>query len=187
MPATRWDALFADLDGQFAAAEAAELAEEVADRTRREIALVRLVDRLRSAVGHPVVVTVAGLGRIEGRLAAVGPDWLLLAEPGGREALVAAAALQAIDGLPPEAAPPDGEGVVAARLDLRHALRGLARTRVGVVVALAGGGSVTGTVDRVGADFVEIAEHSAGEPRRRSEVRRFRVVPLGALAAVRSS
>jgi hypothetical protein len=52
-------------------------------------------------------------------------------------------------------------------------------------VHLIDGTTADGTIDRIGADFVEIAAHAAGELRRRSEVRDVLVVPLGAVAAVR--
>jgi hypothetical protein len=44
---------------------------------------------------------------------------------------------------------------------------------------------VTGTIDRVGADFLEIAEHALDAPRRRGEVYNVRLVPTAALVAVR--
>ena len=46
---------------------------------------------------------------------------------------------------------------------------------------------VDATIDRVGADFVEVAAHSAGETRRRAEVREVELLPLAAIAVVRRS
>lgn len=183
----RWRALFDDLEAQFDAAAVAELAGEVAERSRIEAGQVRLGDRLAAAQGHPVAVTVPGAGVLRGRLADAGVDWLLLDEGGGREALVPAAAVLGITGLSARSAAPGSEGEVGKRLDLRWALRGLARSRAGVALVLRDGSGVTGTLDRVGADHVDLAEHAAGEARRASAVRGVRLVPLGALALVRSS
>jgi hypothetical protein len=181
----RWEELFDDIEAQYEAAQAAELASEVADRARRELGTVRLVDRLRPAVGHPVVVRIAGGGPTEGTLAAVGPDWLLLAESVGREVLVAGPAVLSIAGLRAQSAAPNGEGRVASRLTFAFALRGLVRDRWPVVMTYIDGSTTAGTLDRVGFDFVEIAEHAPGEPRRRNAVRAVRTVPLAAVALVR--
>ena len=182
----RWRDLFDDLGAQLDAAAAAELAGEVAERSRSEAGRVRAVDRIAAAAGAPVHLTVCGLGPVRGVLSDAGPDWLLLDEGAGREALVPLARVLAVGGLPRGAAAPD-DGPVARALDLRWALRGLARDRAGVVVVLRDGSAVTGTVDRVGADFVEVAEHAAGELRRAAAVRGVRLVPLPAVALVRSS
>ena len=48
------------------------------------------------------------------------------------------------------------------------------------------GGLVTGTIDRVGVDFLEVAEHPMGEPRRARAVQSARAVRLSAIALVRS-
>lgn len=181
----RWEALFADLEAELLAAEGEELATEVADRSRREAARLRLSDRLRPAISSSLIVATCGGTTPTGRLEAVGPDWLLLTEGGGREVLVASAAVLSITELGARTAEPGSGGSVAARLDLRFALRGLARSRVGVSVTLADGTVVAGTLDRVGADFVEVAEHSAGEPRRAGFVRAVRTIPLTALMTVR--
>ncbi|MGH8889135.1 MAG: hypothetical protein ACRDV3_05155 [Acidothermaceae bacterium] len=181
----RWHDLFDDLEAQYGAARDAELASEISDRTRRELALVRLIDRLRPAIGQPVSVRLLGAAVIEGELTAVGPDWLLLTEIAGREALVATHAVLSIGGLAAQSANPDSEGKVSARLTLAFALRAIVRDRSAVMLSYLDGSTTTGTLDRVGADFVEIAEHAPGEERRRQAVRGVRTVPLGSLALVR--
>jgi len=181
----RWQALFDDLEAQFEAAQAAQLTAEVAERERREAALLTLVDRLRPAVGAEVVLHVAGGDLVRGRLLDCGTDWLLVADPAGREVLVALPAVRGVTGAGRSTSAGD-EGVVAKRLDLRWALRGLARNRSGVSLGLTDGSIVTGTLDRVGADHVDLAEHGPGEPRRAGLVRQVRLVPLPAVALVRS-
>ena len=181
----RWQGLFDDLEAQLEAAEAAELAGEVAERTRREVALLRIADRLRAAEGAAVTVTLPGAGAVRGRLLDAGVDWLLLEEPGPREVLVPLLAVLGVTGLGPRTAAPD-DSPVAKRLDLRWALRGLARSRTGVALVLVDGSTVTGTLDRVGADHLDLAEHGLGEARRAAAVRQVRLVPLAALALVRS-
>ena len=81
---------------------------------------------------------------------------------------------------------PGSAGQVFARLGLGHALRGIARDRLPVQLWLTDGSVVCGTVDRVGADFLEVTEHGTGEPRRRGDVTGVRTVPFAALAMVRS-
>ncbi|MEP6695543.1 MAG: hypothetical protein ABJA34_01555 [Pseudonocardiales bacterium] len=181
----RWEALFGDLEAELAASGAGELRSEVADRTRREYATLRLVDRLRPVLGHPVQVRLAAGDLVSGRLTDVGADWLLVAE--ARAAvLVPLSQIAWVTGLSSRSAVPGSEGRVGAALDLRHALRRLVRDRAEVVVSTVDGGAVTGTLDRVGADFVEIAEHTAGEPRRAGAVRQVRAMPITAVSCVRS-
>ncbi len=180
----RWEALFADLAAQVEAEERAELDAEVRDRTRREGALVRTVDRLRASRGGPVTVTVHGAGPVAGRLLDAGPDWLLLEQATGRDVLVPLAAVLAVDGLGRRAEPAGGE--LTERLDLRWALRGLARDRTRLQVLLRDGRPLTGTLDRVGADHVELAEHDPGEWRRATAVRGLWLLPLPGLALLRA-
>jgi hypothetical protein len=182
----RWDDLFRDLEAQLAAATGAELDAEVADRSRREAALLGLLDRARAAVGHPVLVRVLGAGPVDGVLSDVGSQWLLMAETGGREVLVPLAGVVSLSGLRAWSGVPGETGAVFARLGLGSALRGIARDRLPVQVWLTDASVVSGTVDRVGADFVEVTEHGAGEPRRRGEVGAVRTIPFAALALVRS-
>lgn len=182
----RWKALFDDLEAQADQLARGDLEAEVRDRVRREGALLRLVDRLVPSVGAPVQLRVHGAGPVHGTLLDAGVDWLLLEEAGGRELLVPALALLSVAGPGPISQPPGSEGEVGRRLDLRWALRGLARDRAGVAVVLRDGSTLTGTPDRVGSDFLELAEHGAGEARRPSAVRTVRLLlPLEGLGLLR--
>jgi hypothetical protein len=181
----RWQQLFADLEAQFDEVAAASERAEEASRARAEMGSIRLSERLRGALGHPVALRCRGAGQVGGTLADVGPDWLLLEEDGGREALVAARAVLAVGGLGRPTAVPE-EGVVRGRLDLRRAVRALARDRATVQVVLDDGGVLTGTVDRVGADHLELAEHAAEQPRRADVLRGVRAVALDAVAVLRT-
>lgn len=182
----RWDELFRDLEAQLASAEGAEHDAEVADRTRREGAMLGLADRARGAVGSRVSAHVMGAGAVDGVLRDVGADWLLVDEGGGREALLTRAAVLSLAGLTAWSAAPGSGGQVFRRLGLGSALRGIARDRSGVRVWLVDGSVLAGTVDRVGGDFLEVSTHGPGEPRRRSAVTSVRTVPFAALAVIRS-
>lgn len=181
----RWKGLFDDLEAQAEALAKGELDAEVRDRVRRESALVRLTDRLVPSVGAPLQLHVAGAGVLHGTLADAGVDWLLLEEGGGREVLVPLLAVLSVSGVGRRAQAPGSEGEVGKRLDLRWALRGLARDRAGLAVVLRDGTVLGGTLDRVGADFVELAEHGTGEARRGPAVLGQRLVPLEALGLLR--
>lgn len=183
----RWQALFDDLEAQAAAADAADHAAEVADRTRRETALVGVVDRLRAGAAQQLVLTVEGAGAVRGALLDTGVDWLLLEDASSRELLVPLRAVLTLVGLGQRSEPPGSAGELASRLDLRWALRGLARSRTPAVVVLRDGSSLSGTIDRVGADYLDLAEHLPGEARRAAAVRQVSTVPVAALALVRSS
>ena len=181
----RWDDLFADLEAQADALDIAERAAEVGERTRIEIAGIGMLERLRPAIGSPLRVRlVAGLA-LTGTLRRAGPDWLLLDEGSGREAVIVTSAVHTVQGLGRLSATPGSEGPVLAKLTLRTAFRGIARDRSRVRAHLIDGEVLDATIDRVGADFMEIARHSAGEARRRSEVREVLLVPFAAVAAVR--
>jgi hypothetical protein len=181
----RWDALFADLEAQADALAAAERAAEADERARIELGSVHWRRRLEAAAGAVVQVRLAGAGALRGRIDRVGSDWLLLQQEGASEALVSLAAVQVVAGLSRYAAP-EQDGRVSSRITLRMALRAVARDRSVVRIHLTGADAVVdGTIDRVGADFVDVAEHPAGEPRRRGEVRSTVLIPVAGIAAVR--
>jgi hypothetical protein len=183
----RWQQLFADLGAQFAEAEAAADRAESASRMRAEMGAVRLAERLAGAVGHPLVLRCRGAGPVAGTLADVGVDWLLVEEEAGREVLVATAAVLSVAGLGRETAAPQEHGAVRRRLDLRRAARALARDRSTVQVVLDDGAALTGTIDRVGADFLELAVHAPDEPRRPAAVRGVHAAALDGVAVIRTA
>ena len=182
----RWQRLFADLQAEFDEAEAAAERAEDASRRRVETGAVRLVDRLAGVLGRPLVLRCRGAGDVTGVLVEVGADWLLLADDARREVLVATPSVRTASGLGRATAAAEDPGPVRARMDLRRALRGLARDRSVVQVVLDDGAVYVGTVDGVGADHVELAEHAADQPRRAAAVRGVRAIALPAVAVVRT-
>ncbi|WP_324274192.1 hypothetical protein [Blastococcus brunescens] len=182
----RWQQLFDDLQSQFEAEESAAERAESASRSRAEVGGVQLVERLGGVLGLPVVLGVRGAGQVAGTLVHRGPDWLLLEDELGRDLLVALGAVRTVGGLGRRTVPVEPAGEVRARLDLRRALRGLARDRSSVQLVLDDGATLTGTVDRVGADHVELAEHPADAPRRAEAVHGVRAVVIDAIAVVRT-
>lgn len=174
----RWERLFSDLEAQLEAARAQEARVGLVELVRAERASTRLADRLRASVGLPLRVQVGFLpgeadAAVVGDLVDVGADWLLLAEQLGGRALVPLAAVQALSGLAPYAAPEETSAV--SRLGLGHALRALSRDRVDAAVSTEAR-TLVGRLDRVGADHVDVTP-AAGPPW---------TVPIAALRVVRS-
>ncbi|MGX7679199.1 hypothetical protein ACSMXN_09900 [Jatrophihabitans sp. DSM 45814] len=180
----RWDGLFADLEAQAAALAAAERSAEVEERTRVEAAQLGVIDRLRPSVGSQLRLRCEGGLVVFGQVRRVGSDWVLMGESSGREAVVSIAAVNAISGLGRLSAAPRSMGRVESRLGFRHVLRGIARDRSSVRIQSTDGSVVDGTIDRLGADFLELAVHAAGEWRRNTEVLDVQVIVLRAVAAV---
>ncbi len=176
-----WDEALRSLTAGVAQEDRAEFAAEVADRSRREASLVSLADRLPPQRGALLVVRVLGTEPLRGALTDIGPDWLLLTIAGARPMLVPLASVLSIRGLGP--ATGVASGAVRSRLGLAYALRVLARDRRSVVLHLVDGFAVPGMIDRVGADFVELAEQPPGEERRSRDVSVL-AVPFRALAVV---
>lgn len=178
--------MFADLEAQIDASERVDREAEIADRSRRENALISLFDRCRAAVGARVTLHVIGAGPVSGRMSVVSGGWVVVSDL-SHETLVPLPALVGVSGLPHHSAAPGTAGILASRLGLTSAMRGLARDRAGLSVTLVDASVLHGTIDRVGRDYLELAMHEPGAPRRPGAVRSVRAVPLGALAAVRSA
>ena len=181
--------LFEDLEQQAEALQLAERDAEVADRAQGEYAAVGLAARLHASVGMRVRLGVVGVGRLEGHVRRVGPEWLGVrgARGGVTEGpaynwIVRVAALRSVQGASDQAVS-EAARPVAARLGIGSVLRGLARSQTGVLVHHLDGSSCSGVIGRVGADFVELMRHSGtGTSDARAEL-----VSLRWVAAFRSS
>ena len=173
----RWEesvlSMFDDLEMQADGLHLAERAVEVEELSVAQYAEVELGGRLHGSLGRPVHVRLEDGPELRGRLARVGLDWLLL-EDDAAAWVVHLPAVVALTGLGPGSRPADALPV-SARLTLRSVLRRLAAERQPCAVHLRGGRSLSGTLVRVGADFVELASDETGGPV---------TVPLAAVSVV---
>lgn len=188
-----WEHLFDDLEGQLAAEWEAERAALDAESERLRVSRLALRDRLRllTASDTRMTVGVTSGRRLTARVRGLGADWVALSpidDP--RLVLVPLDAvehigvdhgtlLSSLDADQPEAS-------LRERMTLGFVLRDLARRRVPVRIALRHGEPVHGTIDRAGADHLDIAVHDPGEPRRSQTVRAHLMVPFGAIVWVRA-
>lgn len=182
----RWSRLFADFEAQLEQQLAEEVRARAVETTRVEVGRIALADRLRAAGGEPLAVTLRSGAAVRGVLEAVGTDWMIVLEDDHVEHLVPTAQVAAYFQLPTKVAPEQtaGEELIWSRLTLRNALRALARDRAYVAVSAGAAPEAGGTLDRVGADFVDLAIHAAGEPRRAGTVRTVATIPIAAISLV---
>jgi hypothetical protein len=178
----RWERLFADLEARFEAEERATADGDLIDLVRAERGRLTFRDRLQAHSGESLTWSL-GFGEIteEGELLDLGADWVLVRTVRG-EVLIPSAAVQYVSGLSRAASPVTGE--VARRLGLAVVLRGLSRDRAVVSVRLRGDHRMTGTIDRVGADHLDLAVHPADQPRRSAAVLGVRCLLFHAIVGV---
>lgn len=177
--AERFTGLFEGLAAQADAAEAAADDMLVEDAARAAWAQVQFADRLRAA--RAVAIDIVGHGPVSGDVVRVGSDAVLVSGVDG-EWLVPLRAITSVTGL--------GEDVVAAsavdaRLGFASVARAWARDRDVVRLLRMNDEPLDGTIDRVGADHLDLAEHDPGIPRRGDAVRRVVVVPFAIVSAMR--
>lgn len=191
-----WDRLFEDLEGQLASEWEAERAALDAESERLRISRLDLHSRLRvlCAAGAVAVVDLPAARRVRVRMQTLGADWVAVSgvddasSPRGLHVIP----LHAVRGLAldhgmllasleqvTEEAP-----ALRERMTLGFVLRDLARRRIGVRLTTLDGEDLNGTIDRAGADHLDLAVHDAGQARVASAVRGFRLVPFAALASV---
>jgi len=187
----RWDDLFADLEGQLEQELGAEDLDVAAEEERLRLGRLTLRDRIAALAGDAVAIELIEGTRVELRVEAVGRDWLSGAVTGSRAASCVVP-LDAIAGLLPPAscvansleAPSERPEALSRRLGLSFVLRDLCRRRCPVDLGTASR-ALHGTIDRVGRDHLDLAEHDPGEPRRPGAVRAVRIVPFAGIRMLR--
>lgn len=175
----RFDDLLAGILAEAEAADAASLDADIAEVERAARAESRLLDRLRGQ--RQVSVEIVGDGQVAGLIAAVGRDVVVLSADDGDWAIPAwgiSAVIELGTGAREATSPSE-------RLGFASVARAWARQRSVVRLLRIGSGPLDGTIDAVGTDHLDLAEHDPGEPRRSEAVRRRVTVPLGAIAALR--
>jgi hypothetical protein len=193
----RWQNLFDDLESQLETELGAEEVDLLAEEERLRLGRLSLRDRIRAlheaTPASPLGVTLRGGDRLSLTLEAIGRDWLAGELDAGilRSAIVPFSALVSLDPVGAQLASslrvdssPEPPTALSARLGLAFVLRDLCRRRTAVEVHV-GGERLHGTVDRVGRDHLDLAEHSPGEPRRVAAVSRIRIVAFAGVDLVR--
>ena len=157
-----WDALLADLESRFDAERRAELAAASADLAEAELAGIRILDRLRNAVGAELHMRTLSGFAVDGRLLRAGGEVLVIDEGEGLRTLVPVRAIAVVSPLPGPAPVADPARSGAGGPGLAAVLRTLARQGARVRLLLAAG-EVVGRLSRVGADHVDVRseEHTS--------------------------
>ncbi len=184
----RWDELFADLEGQLEHGLGAEEREAELEEERLRVGRATLRDRIAAIGAEPVRVRLVDGSQIEVMPRTVGRDWISGDLVGSAAQVVLP--LQAVLALLPTSAQvvrslePVALGTVTDRIGLAFVLRDLARRRRTLQLTTTGG-VLSGTIDRVGKDHLDLAVHPADGWRRSSAVARIEVLALTQLLLVR--
>jgi hypothetical protein len=175
--------VFDEPEAEFEAGLRREAEQEAVAAVRAELGATVLWEQLARRIDSETTVLAAA--RIfRGTAVASYPEFLVLRADDGTEHLIRYSPAISV-ALPPEPpslrpTPPPG----ARRYQFALALRELARRREPVRVELVDGARVDGTIEAVGSDYLELAEHDPGEARRRTAVRARRFVGFAAVVAV---
>ena len=192
----RWDRFFDDLEDQLASEWEAERAALDTEAERLRLSRVALRDRLgrlidRDPAAGPASFELSDRTVLAAGVTGVGADWVALEPAAGRPgAIVVPFVSIACIGMPhPDllrsARPAPPRSPLADRLTLGFVLRDLVRRRTSVAVHLASGRALAGTIDRAGADHLDLALHEPGSPRRADSVTGHRIVPFAAISWIR--
>lgn len=189
----RWDELFADIESQLEQELDAERLEEAVEEERLRLGRLTLRERIAamSAPDRSLGIETVDGERAEIVIETVGRDWFAGAMQRGtmRASIIVplhalASVVPSGDQIPRGLRPQPAPTALSAQLGLAFVLRDLCRRRLALDVRTSAG-VWHGTIDRVGRDHLDLAEHDRGEPRRDRVVRRIRLVPFDALLDLR--
>ena len=196
----RWDNLFDDLEGQLEHELDAEEVDLRAEEERLRLGQLSLRNRLTSLtrVSQPGGAGVFRVALVSGETLTVRPttfgrDWLaadLLDSSNTRAqcvlpfAAIAGIVLNNDQVTGSLNAEPDSAARLVDRIGLPFVLRDLCRRRKSIELHTQTG-LLTGTIDRVGRDHIDLAVHPPGTLRRAPEVHQYRIVPLTQIQLVR--
>ena len=205
-----WENLFDDLEGQLVRERSAEETDVAVEEERLRLARLSLRERLIAlSDGHGgrtiLRISLSGGQNVTVVPSAFGRDWfsadLVDESSRSRRCLVPLAAIAQVvmdvaqvpsslgsDRSPrmtdqPRGFPVGEQNSLSARLGLPFVLRDLCRRRAAIEVVTVSG-RCHGTIDRVGRDHFDLAEHEHGVPRRSSVVTGYRIVPMAQLSLV---
>jgi hypothetical protein len=175
--------VFDELEAEFEAGLRREAEQEAVAAVRTELGATLLWEQLARRLGGEATI-IAGARTFRGTAVASYPEFLVLRAADGTEHLIryGAAVSVALPAEPPALRPTPASAT--RRYQLALALRELARRREPVRVELVDATRCDGTIEAVGSDYLEIAEHELGEARRRVAVRARRFVGFEAVVAV---
>lgn len=189
----RWQRFFEDLEHQLDSEWEAERAALQTESERLRLSRLELRERLGQLAddGADLAVEFSGSRTLRGRATGAGADWLTLdLDVGlrGSAAVVPIAAIEAVVTAEPDLLrsarsraprPPSSE-----RMTFGFVLRDLVRRRTAVQVHTEGGREWVGTIDRAGADHLDLAVHDPGAARRAEAVVAHRLIAMRSVSWV---
>jgi len=196
----RWERLFQDLEDQLDREADAELEDIARDEERLRIARLPLIERVREFQGQPGSAPVLSISVsqlvLDCTVIRCGRDWMLVQVHGpaalAGTALMPVAAMKSVRihalGVSQVTRPKSGEasvrpGALSSDIAFSFVLRDLCRRRRHVTLRC-DFDEISGTIERVGKDHLDIAIHSAGLPRTADAVSHFEIVPLARIDLV---
>ena len=175
--------VFDELEAEFEAGLRQEAEQEALAAVRAELGSTVLWEQLARRLGNEATV-LAGARAFRGTAVASYPEFLVLRADDGTEHLIRYGPAVSVALAAEPAALRPAPAAATRRYQFALALRELARRREPVRVELADVTRCDGTIEAVGSDYLEIAEHELGEARRRVAVRARRFVGFEAVVAV---